>query len=98
MRKVEAILEATRSPYLAPFLTLAQAVDQGVALATDNVKYLAILEAPCIALSKTLPKVGVHPPPLPPPPSCSVRLCSCPQHSDSNSMNQGSLRQCTNAK
>ena len=59
MRKVEAVLESTHSPYLPPFQTLKQSIDQGIALAAENVKYLTILEAPCTALSKAAPKVSM---------------------------------------
>lgn len=54
---MEIVLESTYSPYLAPWRTLKQAIDQGIALAAENVKYLAILEAPCTQLSKASPKV-----------------------------------------
>ncbi|KAK9814943.1 hypothetical protein WJX73_002724 [Symbiochloris irregularis] len=64
VQKVEVVLESTYSPYLAPWRTLKQDIDQGIALAADNVKYLAILEAPCTALSKAAPKdvMGKLPP------------------------------------
>lgn len=58
---MEAVLDATRSPYLAPFQKLEAAIEHGVALATDNVKYLGILEAPSTALAKCLPKVSTQP-------------------------------------
>lgn len=58
VRKVEAVLASTLSPYLQPLASLRQSIDQGILLATENVKYLTILEAPCTALSKAGPQVG----------------------------------------
>ncbi|KAL0040883.1 hypothetical protein WJX79_008591 [Trebouxia sp. C0005] len=59
--QVVAILEQTRSSYLATFLSLRKAIQQEAVVAEDNLKFLQCLEQPCRTLAsataKDIPKI-----------------------------------------
>ena len=56
--QVVAILEQTRSSYLATFLSLRKAIQQEAVVAEDNLKFLQCLEQPCRTLASATAKVG----------------------------------------
>lgn len=53
-----AILEQTRSSYLATFLSLRKAIQQEAVVAEDNLKFLQCLEQPCRTLANATAKVS----------------------------------------
>ena len=55
--QVVAILEQTRSSYLATFLSLRKAIQQEAVVAEDNLKFLQCLEQPCRTLASATAKV-----------------------------------------
>ena len=55
--QVVAILEQTRSSYLATFLSLRKAIQQEAVVAEDNLKFLRCLEQPCQVLATATAKV-----------------------------------------
>ena len=59
--QVVAILEQTRSSYLATFLSLRKAIQQEAVVAEDNLKFLRCLEQPCQVLAASTAKVMLQP-------------------------------------
>ena len=59
--QVVAILEQTRSSYLATFLSLRKAIQQEAVVAEDNLKFLRCLEQPCQVLATATAKVSLQP-------------------------------------
>lgn len=57
MLQVVAILEQTKSSYLATFLSLRKAIQQEAVVAEDNLKFLQCLEQPCRTLASATAKV-----------------------------------------
>lgn len=57
MVQVVELLQRSKSCYLPAFLALRAALDKETATAQDNTQFLAVLEEPCSALDKALPKV-----------------------------------------
>jgi len=55
--QVVAILEQTRSSYLATFLSLRKAIQQEAVVSGDNLKFLQCLEQPCRTLASATAKV-----------------------------------------
>lgn len=55
--QVVAILEQTKSSYLATFLSLRKAIQQEAVVAEDNLKFLQCLEQPCRTLASATAKV-----------------------------------------
>ncbi|XP_032872211.1 dynein heavy chain 2, axonemal [Amblyraja radiata] len=63
VKHIQAILELSKSSYIAPFLKLAKLIQDGRAQAQSNLSFLAILNVPCQELT-TLPVKDI-PPKLP---------------------------------
>ena len=62
---VVELLQRSKSCYLPAFLALRDQLNKEVATAQENIQFLAVLEEPCTALEKSLPKV------------CKFRLSFC---------------------
>ena len=59
IRQAVTVLHHTHSPYLPPFQALEESTQRDAEVAADNLRFLAILEEPCKALSQAAPKVGL---------------------------------------
>eukprot|EP00953_Heterococcus_sp_UTEX-ZZ885_P015394 8670-Heterococcus_DN1.PRE.5 len=55
VRLLVTVLEAARSSYLGPFLTLSQRIKEGSVEANNNLKFLESITAPCQALASATP-------------------------------------------
>ena len=54
VKNIENVLEASKSSYLAPFLSLSNNIQRQTMAAEDNLKFLLSLEKPCQLLAKLL--------------------------------------------
>ena len=66
VKNIVKVLEASKSSYLAPFLSLSNNIQRQTMAAEDNLKFLLSLEKPCQLLAKASP----HEIPQPDPPAC----------------------------
>ena len=51
--RIEIVLAAAKSSYLAQFKLLATQIKDGMAEAQSNVKFLSVLKEPCTAINKS---------------------------------------------
>ncbi|CAN0210547.1 unnamed protein product, partial [Phaeothamnion confervicola] len=56
VRLATAVLEAAKSSYLAPFMTLSQHIQRGSVEARDNLRFLERLTEPCVQLAAAAPR------------------------------------------
>ena len=57
VRRIVAVLEASKSSYLGPFNHLSNMIQRGSEEANDNLKFLTTLMEPCLQLHNAEPKV-----------------------------------------
>mgnify|MGYP001798843111 FL=1 len=56
VKRIQAILEMSKSSYVAPFLKLSKLIQDGSAQAQSNLKFLSTLKGPCRELYEAQPK------------------------------------------
>ena len=56
VKRIQAILEMSKSSYVAPFLKLSKLIQDGSSQAQSNLKFLTTLKGPCEELSEAQPK------------------------------------------
>ena len=56
VKKVISVLEAAKSSYLAPFVTLSKRIQEGSMEAENNLKFLELITEPCQKLAEAEPK------------------------------------------
>ncbi|KAJ7369518.1 Dynein heavy chain 2, axonemal [Desmophyllum pertusum] len=56
VKRIQSILEHSKSSYVAPFLKLSKLIQDGSAQAQSNLKFLSTLKEPCEELAQAQPK------------------------------------------
>lgn len=56
VRRIQSVLEQSKSSYVAPFLKLSKLIQDGSAQAQSNLKFLSTLKGPCEELAQAQPK------------------------------------------